>query len=198
MSFVSRGARAAARPLRRSIRQQPRRFAGHEAGHGHGDAHHSGESAFHVAGGSGQEGFGKGFYFALATIPLFYVVYSVASSPGDNAVTRLTQRYDAGKEAMARQDALHTTMMEQAAADRQLFGASPVNAAGPPLRMQEMFNTGSPWNVSAGQGSADLSALSQHYDDRYKDLEQERIARLKKQKGSVYDMPLARVDSSDT
>lgn len=58
MSFVSRGARAAARPLRRSLRQPPRRFAGHEAGHGHGDAHHSGESALHVAGGSGQEGFG--------------------------------------------------------------------------------------------------------------------------------------------
>lgn len=38
---------------------------------------------------------------------------------------------------MARQDALHVTMMEQAAADRQLFAASPTNASGPPLRMQE-------------------------------------------------------------
>ena len=38
---------------------------------------------------------------------------------------------------MLRKDALHTTMMEQAAADRQLFAATPTNAAGPPLRMQE-------------------------------------------------------------
>ena len=58
MLFVSKGARAAARPLRHFIRRPSRRYAGHEAGHGHGDAHHPGESAFHVAGGSGNEGFG--------------------------------------------------------------------------------------------------------------------------------------------
>ncbi|ETI25821.1 hypothetical protein G647_02597 [Cladophialophora carrionii CBS 160.54] len=196
MSFVSKGARAAGRPLRQSIRQPPRRFAGHEAGHGHGDAHHSGESAFHVAGGSGQEGFGKGFYFALATIPLFYVVYSVASSPNDNAITRLVQRYDAGREVQLRKDALHTTMMEQAAADRQLFAATPTNAAGPPLRNPEMFNFGSPWNVSAGHGTADLAALAKHYEEDHKKIEQERIARFQKQKGSVYDMPFEGFDSS--
>jgi len=198
MSFVSRGARAAARPLRQSIRQPSRRYAGHEAGHGHGEAHHSsGESAFHVAsGGTGNEGFGRGFYFALGTIPLFYVVYSIASSPNDNAITRLVQRYDAGREVLLRKDALHTTMMEQAAADRQLFAATPTNAAGPPLRYQEMFNASSPWNVSAGHGSADLSALTKHYEEQQKEGEQERMARLQSQKGSVYDMPLASSDSS--
>ncbi len=61
-----------------------------------------------------------------------------------------------------------------------------------------MFNFGSPFNVSAGQGSADLSELAKHYDDRHRELEQERVARLKKQKGSVYDMPLDRVDSLKT
>ena len=79
----------------------------------------------------------RGFYIALSTIPFFMLVYSVASSPSDNALTRLVQRYDAGKEVMARKDALHTTMMEQAAADRQLFAATPVNSSGPPLRHQE-------------------------------------------------------------
>jgi len=128
---------------------------------------------------------------------LFYIIYSVASSPGDNAITGLLQRYDDGKAVRHRQDALHTTMMEQAAADRQLFASTPTNAAGPPLRSQEIvFNGGSPWNVSAGQGSADLSALAKHYDDKHNEIEQERVARLKKQKGSVYDMPLENLGSS--
>ena len=61
-----------------------------------------------------------------------------------------------------------------------------------------MFNFGSPWNVSAGQGSADLSELAKHYDDRHKEVEQERVVRLKKQKGSVYDMPLKEFYSSKT
>jgi len=115
------------------------------------------------------------------------VIYSVASSPSDNALTRLVQRYDAGKEVMARKDALHTTMMEQAAADRQLFASTPVNRAGPSLRIPELLNAGSPYNVSAGNGVADLSALSQYYTDTHQEAEQERIVRLQKQNGSLYD-----------
>jgi len=188
MSFVSRGARVAVRPLRRSVRQQPRRYAGHEAGHGHGDAHHSGESAFHVAEGPVNESFGRGFYFALGTIPLFMVVYSIASSPNDNALTRLIQQYEAGAESLLRKDALHTTMMEQAAADRVLFSNAQPNLAGPPLRHQEFFNSSSPWNVSAGHG-ANLSALTKFYEDKHNAMEQERVEKQNKQKGSIYDTP---------
>ncbi|EXJ74213.1 uncharacterized protein A1O5_02508 [Cladophialophora psammophila CBS 110553] len=191
MSFVSRGARAAARPLRRAVQQRPqRRFAGHEAGHGHGDAHHhhSGESALHVAGGSGNEGFGRGFYIAIGSVPFAIFIYSIASSPGDNALSRLVRKYDAGREVLLRKDAIHTTMMEQAAADRQLFAATPTDPAGPPLRNPESFNFGSPWNVSAGQGTADLSALTKYYEGKNKEAERERVERFKKQKGSVYDL----------
>ena len=59
-----------------------------------------------------------------------------------------------------------------------------------------MFNFGSPWNVSAGHGTADLAALAKHYEETHKEVEQERIARFKKQKGSVYDIPLEGLDSS--
>jgi hypothetical protein len=59
-----------------------------------------------------------------------------------------------------------------------------------------MFNFGSPWNVSAGQGTADLSELAKHYDTAHKEIEQERVERLKKQKYSVYDMPSEAADSS--
>jgi len=135
-----------------------------------------------------NEGFGRGFYIALGTIPFAMLVYSVASSPKDNFLNRLVRQYDGGREVMEKRDALHTTMMERAAADRQLFAGTPVDPAGPSLRMQESFNFGSPWNVSAGQGTADLSELAKFYEEKHKDAEQERIKRFKKQKGSVYDM----------
>lgn len=48
--MLSRGARAAARSSSRFTRCQPRRFDSHQAGHG--------ESALHVAGGTGNESFG--------------------------------------------------------------------------------------------------------------------------------------------
>lgn len=41
-----------------------------------------------------------------------------------------------------------------------------------------------------------MTELAQHYNDRHQEAEQERIARLKKQKGSVYDMPLESVAPS--
>lgn len=53
-----------------------------------------------------------------------------------------------------------------------------------------MFNFGSPYNVSAGQGTADLTELTKYYEDQHKEGEQERVARLKRQKGSVYDAPI--------
>ena len=58
-----------------------------------------------------------------------------------------------------------------------------------------MFNFGSPFNVSAGHGTADLSELAKHYDDRDAEAEQERVARLQRQKGSVYDMPVQTIGS---
>jgi hypothetical protein len=54
MNFTSRGARTAARSLRRPIGRQSRRYASHGEEHGH-ESH--GESALHVAGGPGSEGF---------------------------------------------------------------------------------------------------------------------------------------------
>jgi hypothetical protein len=50
-----------------------------------------------------------------------------------------------------------------------------------------MFNSHSPWNVSAGH-AADLTALTQHYEEQQRVQEEERVARQKIQKGSVWDM----------
>ncbi|EXJ88192.1 hypothetical protein A1O1_05122 [Capronia coronata CBS 617.96] len=190
MSFVSRGARVAARPLRRSIRHQPRRYAGHEAGHDHGHGHdaHPGESALHVDAGPSTESFGKGFYITIAAVPLVILWSYVASSPGDNALIRIVKKWEARREEDQRANILHTTIMEQAAADRQLFSSSPRDESGSPLRMPETMNFGSPFNVSAGNGTADMSELVKFYQERDRKAEVERLQRLKKNNGvSIYD-----------
>jgi len=101
----------------------------------------------------------------------------------------LVKKYEAGKAEDERANVIHTTMMERAAADRQLFSASPRNESGPPVRSQEVFfNAGSPWNVSAGHSYADLTPVTKFYEEKYKEEEERRIERLKKNKGtSVYD-----------
>ncbi|KIW56614.1 hypothetical protein PV05_05262 [Exophiala xenobiotica] len=189
MSFVSRGARAAARPLRRSLQHQSRRNAGHEAGHGHGHGHEGArESAMHVEAGSGTESLSRGFYISVALVPFAYLVYSIASSPGDNAVSRMVKSYEDNKRADETKNVIHTTMLEQAAWDRQLFSANARDESGPSLRNPESFNFGSPYNVSAGRDTADLSALAKFYQDEKEEAEQQRIERLKRNKGrSVYD-----------
>jgi hypothetical protein len=53
--------------------------------------------------------------------------------------------------------------------------------------LSRMFNSHSPWNVSAGH-AADLTALTQHYEEQQRVQEEERVARQKIQKGSVWDM----------
>ena len=50
------------------------------------------------------------------------------------------------------------------------------------------FNTGSPINVSAGNGSADLKHVVAHYEARNKATEEKRVARMKDGKVvSIYD-----------
>ena len=54
--------------------------------------------------------------------------------------------------------------------------------------MLRAFNFGSPWNVSAGQGVADLAEVAKFYEEQNRQAEEQRIARMKKSKGvSVYD-----------
>ncbi|KAK5062478.1 hypothetical protein LTR84_004550 [Exophiala bonariae] len=187
MSYVSRGARAAARPLRRSVQRQTRRYDSHHAPHGHEEAHH-GESAFHVAHGPANESFGRGFYISLASIPLFAAIYVVATNPNDNFVYRLVKRYEIGQEVEERKNLIHQRLMEQAAADRQLFASTPRDSSSPPIRYPEVFNHGSPWNVAAGQGGADLNALTKFYHEKAQAQEEERLSRLKDGKVvSVYE-----------
>jgi hypothetical protein len=42
-----------------------------------------------------------------------------------------------------------------------------------------MFNTGSPINVAAGAGQADLNELVQHYKAKHDAMEEKRLASMK-------------------
>ena len=79
----------------------------------------------------------RGFYISIASIPIFYVLYSVASSPKDNVISRLIKTFETSQEEESRKNVIHTTMMEQAAADRQLFAGSPRDTTGSPMRYPE-------------------------------------------------------------
>ena len=54
--------------------------------------------------------------------------------------------------------------------------------------VRRQFNAGSPWNVVAGEGGADLRELMKHYDEKAKKTEEARAARIVDGKvTTVYD-----------
>lgn len=150
----------------------------------------------------------RGFYFSIASVPLFAAIYTVAANPGDNFISRLIKNYEVGQEVEERKNLIHSRLMEEAAADRQLFASSPRDQSGPSIRYPEYvnvpaclaclrhsadlifraFNQGSPWNVAAGQGGADLNALTKYYHEKAQAQEEERLSRRKDGKVvSVYE-----------
>ena len=51
-----------------------------------------------------------------------------------------------------------------------------------------MFNAGSPWNQAAGEGTANMKELEEHYRKVQAEVEQERIGRINNgQIKSIYD-----------
>ncbi|KAM0718741.1 hypothetical protein Q7P37_005812 [Cladosporium fusiforme] len=146
--------RAAVRSARVARTQIQRRYASHGAG----DAHNT---------SSGSESFGPGFFVAVAGVPLAFLGLNYATS-GDKEpyFTRLiTNTYNKYANTWADRNAVHTEMIEQAAADRVLFLNEASNAVRHvDLRFPEIFNVSSPWNVPAGQGGANLDHLIAKYE----------------------------------
>ncbi|KAI4134968.1 MAG: hypothetical protein LQ347_001080 [Umbilicaria vellea] len=112
----------------------------------------------------------RGFYVVLGLIPLSFAIYKFSrSSDGSSAdaaqplLTRIMNSYSQYGERWAARNTLHTAMIEQAAHDRNLFHSSPPSKH-IDLKFPEIFNTGSPYNVPAGQGGANLDALIAHYE----------------------------------
>ncbi|KAI9838687.1 MAG: hypothetical protein M1819_005001 [Sarea resinae] len=148
--------RAASKAPQQAIRQCcARRFASSEHGHGgHGHAEPVNESL------------GAGFFIALSALPFSYLVYKISrpSSEGEKPLlTRVIESYSEYKEKWIARNTLHTSMIEQAAFDRNLFQSG--NRDGKvELKFPEIFNTGSPYNVPAGHGGANIDKAIAHYE----------------------------------
>ncbi|KUJ11128.1 NADH-ubiquinone oxidoreductase 17.8 kDa subunit [Mollisia scopiformis] len=148
-------------------------FAGSSTEHDH---HHAGPKA---------ESLGNAFYFVLAAIPVTLCVYTFSRPSSDGTLpglSKIIDSYSYYKERWVARNTLHTAAIEQAAFDRNLFqssqGSKHVN-----LRFPEIFNTGAPHNVSAGQGPRNMDQLVAHYEKLNSD-EEERKGRALAEKAS--------------
>ncbi|KAM5488344.1 hypothetical protein McanCB56680_000225 [Microsporum canis] len=158
-------ARRAVAPARRALvqRQQPRRSDSHSAHHEPVNEH-----------------LGRGFYISVASIPIGLALYKYSTSDASSKpwLTDVIEAFTASEAVLERNNALHTRAIEQAAADRHLF-----HSQNPPLTIDlafpELFNTGSPINMSPGNSAGDLSTVVAHYEKRRADMEEARLGRMK-------------------
>ncbi|KAF8250494.1 hypothetical protein K440DRAFT_541496, partial [Wilcoxina mikolae CBS 423.85] len=110
--------------------------------------------------------FGKGFYLSIAATVGVLALYKfdTESNPdGTPFLTRLIEKYHSRTEMWEARNALHTHMVERAAADRSLFQDSKkTSVVG--IKFPEALNVGAPWNQVAGWSSGDLSAVKAHME----------------------------------
>ncbi|TID17161.1 gb [Venturia nashicola] len=170
--------RAAFQTSRALLRTSQRRSASH-----HAHDHHA-EPV--------NESIGTGFYLFLGSITTAFVVYSLAtpSKAGEESwITRKIRSYDQRLEVDKARNELHTKMVEQAGNDRLLLISSrnPNTPRTVDLRFQEQFNTGSPYNVPAGQGSINLEQVIDFYKKKNEDQEADRVkwAEFRQNNGTV-------------
>ncbi|KAK4636342.1 NADH-ubiquinone oxidoreductase [Fulvia fulva] len=158
MQPLQRTALRSARQVRSRLSRQRRRNVS-DHGHGAHDAHAA----------PANESFGKGFYTTISAIPLSLALYKLSSQGTDEQpyFTRLiTKTYAEYKTKWAQRNDFHTQAVEQAAADRVLFltETNQSNVRHVDLRFPEQLNVGSPWNVPAGHGFANMDELIKKYE----------------------------------
>ncbi|TKX25576.1 NADH-ubiquinone oxidoreductase-like protein 3 [Elsinoe australis] len=157
--------------LRSAIRQQPRRYA-HDS-HGSHDAHSAPEN----------ESFGRGFFIALAAVPLSIAVYKFTASGGpDNKplFTRMIESYYTKEETWDRRNDLHTQAVELAGNDRALFFNGDFSRSRyVEMRFPEAMNTGSPFNVPAGHGSGNIDAAIAKFEKQNYEENERKVQNLR-------------------
>ncbi|KAL1980027.1 hypothetical protein VTN96DRAFT_4786 [Rasamsonia emersonii] len=169
-------ARRSVAPARQQLlrRQQPRRFDSHAA-------HHAAPA---------NESFGPSFYVAVTTFATGYVLYRIhkasQESGSETWLSSLIRKWTPLEKVFEERNAIRTAAMEKAAVDRHLFASAPGKEY-IDLKMPELFNAGSPYNVPPGS-QADLSAVAAYYHQKNKEIEEQRVARMKDGKVvSIYD-----------
>ncbi|KAI1213907.1 uncharacterized protein F4807DRAFT_409651 [Annulohypoxylon truncatum] len=144
---------------------------GHDS-HGH-DHHHDHHHAPEV-----PEGLGTGFYVFAAAAPLAFLGYQVTRPGADgepSTATTWLRKFDYFNDYEER-NALRTNLLDQASHDKHLFmyaGKNPHIE----LKMPELIDSGSPWNVPAGF-YPNLSHVTEHYRKQAAEEEERKFKKL--------------------
>ncbi|KAI9809068.1 MAG: hypothetical protein M1825_002357 [Sarcosagium campestre] len=128
-----------------------------------------------------NESLGKGFYITLAAVPATFaaVKFFRDAEDGETPVfTRLLERFDRYQQKFEDRNTVHTRMIEQAAFDRNLFHNSEKRTQTFNLRYPETFNTGSPYNVVAGQGGGNIDHMVEYYRNESMENEEMKLKKL--------------------
>ncbi|KAJ5204123.1 uncharacterized protein N7498_005002 [Penicillium cinerascens] len=146
--------RFAASSRRLAAQQPPRRFGSHSA---HAEPV--------------NEGLGRSFYVTAGSIASAYILYRIGSqdSASESWISGLISKFTPSEKDFEQRNAIHTALMEKAAADRHLL-----QSQGPresyDLRTPEMLNSRFPYNVAPGS-QADLSKVKAHYERQNREIE---------------------------
>ncbi|RKF55796.1 NADH-ubiquinone oxidoreductase 17.8 kDa subunit, mitochondrial [Erysiphe neolycopersici] len=129
-----------------------------------------------------DESLGKQFYITLSIIPLSVGLYTLSRPDADGklpAITRFIDSFSHYKEKWSERNTIHTKAVEQAGYDRNLFNSSTRKRRVVDLKFPEIFNTGSPFNVVAGQGPRNMDVLVAHYTKKNADEEERKLSMLR-------------------
>lgn len=169
-----------AQRLRLRPERRQRRFAGDHHGP---ELVSEGQAAHAKHPPNPNEAFGAGFFITLAALPVSLAIYKfTAQGTSDQPYfTRLIKdTYAEYAIKWARRNDIHTQAMQQAAADRVLFLNEPNQQVKTvDLRFPELVNAGSPYNVPAGRGSANLDELIAKYEKEARDENEKKLEQLK-------------------
>ncbi|KAK3670546.1 hypothetical protein LTR78_009514 [Recurvomyces mirabilis] len=179
MQPFQRSALRSARRIRPQLQKQPRRYAG--------DSQGANPENLKPEGGLNQhpttESFGPTFYIVLATIPASIALYQFTrqgTSEQPWATRYITEKYAEYKDTFQRRNDFHTKAVEQAASDRLIFlNESQQGPRVVDLRFPEAFNIGSPWNVPAGQGSANIDHVIAKYEKEAYEANEKKLQQVR-------------------
>ncbi|RDW60188.1 putative NADH-ubiquinone oxidoreductase subunit 1 [Coleophoma crateriformis] len=148
-----------------------RRYASKTADEAHHGHHHAGPK---------DEPLGTQFFFVLALIPASLAVYSASKPSADGSpsgLSKIIDSYSQYKEQWMARNTLHTTMVEQAAFDRNLFQSAEKSQVYD-LKFPEVFNVGSPYNNMAGNRARTLEEAVAVYEKQRADEQERTLAAI--------------------
>ncbi|KAI0457749.1 hypothetical protein F5B21DRAFT_463003 [Xylaria acuta] len=125
-----------------------------------------------------NEGLGTAFYVFAGALPASIVAYQISRPGADgesSSFSKWLQQFDYFKDWEMR-NSLRTELIEQAAHDKHLF-LNAGRSTHVELKMPELINSGSPYNVPAGH-HPNLDHVTEHYRKQAATEEERKAKKL--------------------